>query len=82
MFQIKKEINNLPLNAPRKNDRCLIKVLEAEGYREIELIALNRVKCYQQVIFLLDILVASGRGVDIKYMRHRPRNETWSTAIF
>jgi hypothetical protein len=82
MFQIKKEINNLPLYVPRMNDRWLMKVLEAEGYREIELIALNRVKCYQQVIFLSDILIVSGRAVDIKYTRRRPWNETWSMAIF
>jgi hypothetical protein len=59
-----------------------MKVLEAEGYSKVELIALNRVRCYQQVIFLLDILIASGRAVDKKYMRRRTRNETWSTAIF
>jgi hypothetical protein len=82
MFQIKIEINDLPLNFHRVNDRWLMKVLEAEGYSEVELITLNRVRCYQQVIFLSDILIASGRAVDIKHMRHRPWNETWSTAIF
>jgi hypothetical protein len=82
MFQIKIEINNLPLYVPRMNDRWLMKVLEAEGYSELELIALNRVRCYQQEIFLLDILIASGRAVDIKYTRRRPWNETWSMAIF
>jgi hypothetical protein len=82
MFQIKIEINDLPLNLPWVNDRWLMKVLEAEGYSEVELITINRVRCYQQVIFLSNILIASGRAVDIKYTRHHPRNETWSTAIF
>ena len=82
MFQIKIEINDLPLNLPWVNDRWLMKVLEAEGYSEVELIALNRVRCYQQVIFLSDILIASGRAVDTKYMRRRTRNETCSMAIF
>jgi hypothetical protein len=54
MFKIKIEINILSLNLPRVNDRWLMKVLEAEGYREVELITLNRVRCYQQVIFILD----------------------------
>jgi hypothetical protein len=71
MFQIKTKIINLPLNLPWMNDRWLMKVMEAEGYREVALIALNKVRCYQQVIFLLDILVASGRAVNIKYMRRR-----------
>ncbi len=82
MFQIKIEINDLPLNLPWVNDRWLMKVLEAEGYSEVELIALNRVRCYQQVTFPSDILIASGRAVDTKYTRCRTRNETWSTAIF
>jgi hypothetical protein len=80
MFQIKIEINNLPLSW--MNDRWLTKVLEAQVYREVELIALNKVRCYQQVIFLLDIIVASSRAIDIKYTRCHPRNETWSMAIF
>ncbi len=82
MFQIKIDINNLPLELPRVNDRWLRKVLEAESYSEVELISLNRVGCYNQVIFCSDILIASGRAVDIKYTRRRPQNETWSTAIF
>ncbi len=81
MFQIKIEINDLPLNLPQMNDRWLMKVLEAKSYSKVELIALNRVMCYQQVIFLSDILIASGRVVDTKYMRCRTRNETWSMAI-
>jgi hypothetical protein len=40
------------------------------------------VRCYQQVIFLSDILIASGRAVDTKYTRRHPQNETWSMAIF
>jgi hypothetical protein len=82
MFQIKIEINDLPLNLPRVNDRWLMKVLEVEGYSKVELVALNRERCYQQVIFLSDILIASGRAVDTKYMRCCTQNETWSMAIF
>jgi hypothetical protein len=79
MFQIKIEINDLPLNLPRVNDMWSMKVLEAEGYSEVELIALKRVRYYQQVIFLSDILIVSGRAVDINtqdaahQMRHGQR---------
>ncbi len=40
-----------------------------------ELIPLNRVWCYQQVIFLSDIMDTSGRAINEKYLRWQPLHE-------
>jgi hypothetical protein len=46
LFQVKVKIRDTTLRTPHANDRWLMKVLEAIGYRDVELIALNRVRCY------------------------------------
>jgi hypothetical protein len=82
LFQIKIEINNFPLQIPRINDRWLMRVFEDIGYRDVDLIGLNRVWCYQQIIFLLDILDVGSRVVDNKYAQHCPCEERWWTFTF
>ncbi len=64
MFGFRVELSPLPLLHPRENDRWLMLALEGLGFREEELIRLNRVRCHQQVLFLLDVFDASGRALD------------------
>jgi hypothetical protein len=82
MFCFWVEISSLPLLQPRKNNRWLMLVLENHGFSEEELIRLNQVWCHQQVLFLSDVLDASGRALDRRYLRQRPMDKVWSTLLF
>jgi hypothetical protein len=52
------------------------------GYDLPTLIRLNRVRLYQQVVFLSCILGASGKELDEKYLLKRPLHQRWSTLDF
>ena len=52
------------------------------GYDMPALRILNGVRLYQQVIFLSDVMDASGRAIDRRYLDKRPHNEQWSCHIF
>ncbi len=67
MFNLRIHIATLPLPFPRQHDTWLMEQLEAAGYNKEELAPLNRVRCYQQVIFLSDVMDASGLDLDPKY---------------
>ena len=82
MFNLQVEIKELPLQPTRANDKWLMLCLEEAGYSKDELIRLNRVRCYQQVIFLSDIFGPNGRSIDRRYMVRRPEGDNWSTLIF
>ena len=43
---------------------------------------LNRVRVHQQVLFLSDVLGASGKSLDKKYLKQRGEGEQWSTFRF
>jgi hypothetical protein len=51
-------------------------------YNGKALVCLNRVQCYQQAIFILDVLDASGKAIDRKYLTWRQKGELWLTLIF
>jgi hypothetical protein len=52
------------------------------NYDTQSLCKLNRVRLYQQDIFLSDVMDASGRAIESKYLDERPYNEQWSSLIF
>jgi hypothetical protein len=43
---------------------------------------LNQGRLYQQVIFLSDVMDASRRAIESKYLDKRPYNKQWSSLIF
>ena len=51
-------------------------------YNTQALCQLNRVRLYQQVIFLSDVMDASGRAIELKYLDEQPHNNQWSSHIF
>jgi hypothetical protein len=59
-----------------------MRILEAANYGTEELIQLNSVQCYQQVIFLSSIMDASGRAINEKYLRLQSLHKRWSTLVF
>jgi hypothetical protein len=52
------------------------------GHNAKELAALNRVRKHQQVLFLSDILGASGGSLDKRYLQERRPGERWSSMKF
>jgi hypothetical protein len=47
-----------------------------------ELATINRFCCHQQVLFILDVLVAGGKSVDKKYLAYQHDHKVWSIIIF
>jgi hypothetical protein len=73
---------DLPSQLPRERDSWLMKELDQLDYSDKELQRLNRVRLHQQVLYLSDVMDASGRALDQKYLHPRPRGEAWSTLVF
>jgi hypothetical protein len=82
MFLDRIEILELPLKFPRERDNWLMAVFENANYNGKALVRLNRVRCYQQAIFISDMLNASGKAIDRKYLTQRQKGESWSALIF
>jgi hypothetical protein len=51
-------------------------------YSSNDLWRLNCVRIHQEVLFLSNVMDASGRGLDRKYLRQWAWDETWSTLSF
>jgi hypothetical protein len=75
-------IHNLLLSFPWEGDDWLIAQFIAAGYKGEDLLTLNRVRKHQQVLFLSDILGASGGSLDKRYLEVRQIGEQWSSIKF
>jgi hypothetical protein len=81
-FLVRIKISELPLRFPRERDNWLMVAFEHADYDQKSLVRLNRVQCHQQAVFISDVLNASRKAVDRRYLRQRQRRELWSTLIF
>jgi hypothetical protein len=63
---------DLPSQPPWEQDSWLMKELDRLDYSDKELQRLNRVRLHQQVLYLSDVMDASGRALDRKYLHPRP----------
>ncbi len=61
-----------PLAFPRQGDKFLMLVLMERGHSRETIRWLNRVRIHLQVIFLPDVLAASGNRIDTNTLRPRP----------
>jgi hypothetical protein len=61
-FSVQVEILELPLKFPRERDNWLMAAFENADYDEKALIHLNRVRCHQQALFILEVLDARKKG--------------------
>ncbi len=52
------------------------------GHTAADLLRLNKARIYFQVIFLSDVLGASGKLLDPRYLGRRPQNAKWSVLNF
>ena len=75
MFDIDIDILNIPLEFPREGDKWLMQLFREAGFSKAQLLRLNRVRIFQQVLFLSDVLGAGGKSLDRKYLRKRKSNE-------
>lgn len=57
-------------------------LFEEKGFSRAQLTSLNRMRLHQQVLFLSDILGASGKSLDTRYMQLRPSEQNWYTLKF
>ena len=60
----------------------MIMELKRKGPSTEDIHRLNRVRVHQQVLFLSDVLGASGNYLDRKYLKQRCVGEQWSTFRF
>ena len=74
-LEIDIQLAQIPLQFPRERDSWIMAEFIRMDYDTQSLCRLNRVRLHQQVIFLSDVMDASGRAIESKYLEERPWNE-------
>jgi len=64
---------------PREGDEFIMQVILQAGYRTEDLWRINKVRVLLQVLFMSDILTASGNMISSEVLSPRPRGEARST---
>ena len=82
LYGVSIEIMDTDLSFPREQDSWITLWFVELDYSIADLICLNRVRIYQQVLFLLCILNAKGSDLDEKYLYRPPRGQQWSELKF
>ena len=82
LFNIRIEVNNVPLQQPKRRDEWLMAKFDGAGFCKADLLRLNKVRKHQQVLFLSDVLCAQGKTIDRRYLTRRQEQEKWSTLRF
>ena len=77
-FKIEVKLSSLDISPPRKGDSWFMKAVESLNVADSkELLGINRVIIHQQVLFVSDILDASGKCIDHRYLNRRDQDEQW-----
>jgi hypothetical protein len=79
MFELHTVVADVPFQFPRQGDQSLMWVFITAGYRGDTLRWLNRVRISIQVLFLSNVLTASGGKVSLDILSRQPKGEVWST---
>ena len=82
LFHVSVEFHDIPIEMGREGDKWLMLELKRLGLSKHDLRRLNRVWIYYQVLFLSDILGASGKYLDKKYLEPKDPEERWSRFNF
>jgi hypothetical protein len=77
-FNVKAVMGNVDLTLPREGDEFIMKVLVRNGFSNEALRRLNRVRVYQQLLFMSDVLTASGNKINSEVLSRRSEGEAWS----
>jgi hypothetical protein len=75
IFDMQVVVADQPLEFPKEGDQFIMQVLIKAGYTGKTLSSLNRVKVSLQVLFMSDILTASGNKVSTDILARRPQGE-------
>jgi hypothetical protein len=78
MFGLKVVVADFQLKYPREGDRFIKQVLIELRFTKDKLRILNQVQVSLQVLFLLDLLTASGQKINLEILSQCPPAETWS----
>ncbi len=78
MFELHTLVADIPFQFPREGDQFLMWVFITVGYRGDTLRQLNQVQISLQVLFLSNVLTASGGKVSLDILLQRPKGEVWS----
>ena len=81
-FDVMVEFNNTLLELPRCGDKWRMGEFLSCGFYADDLRRINRVCIHTQVLFLSDILSASGKTLDGKYLVRHKIDEKWSKLNF
>jgi hypothetical protein len=76
------DIANLPVHPPRERDLWHMKKFVRMNYNSNDLRRLNRVGLHQEVLFLLDVMDASGQAIYRKYLNPKLMDESWPSLSF
>ncbi len=82
LFQIRLVVNNTALSPPRERDMFFMAALPRHSFTPGELLAINRIRIHQQVLYLSDILDANGKNVDGRYRHIRDPSSQWSNFLW
>jgi hypothetical protein len=83
IYEVRIDILDTELSFPRERDHWLMQLFLLLGYTPAQLEILNRVRIFQQVVFLSCILNAFGSALDEKYLYPRSHGaHKWSTLKF
>jgi hypothetical protein len=78
IFNMKVIIADQPKEYPREGDQFIMQVLIQAGYTNKALRQLNRVRVSLQLLFMLDILTASGNKISTGVLSCHPQGKAWS----
>ena len=76
------QLAHIPLQPQRERISWIMAEFIRMNYDMQSLCKLNRVHLHQQVIFLSDVMDASKRAIELKYLEEQPWNKRWSSLIF
>jgi hypothetical protein len=82
LYHVRFDVCDLELSLPWEGDSWLMKQFVELGYTAGRLVILNRVRVYQQVVFLSCILNAVGSNLEEIYLYPRPEGQNWSELKF
>jgi hypothetical protein len=76
-FNVKAVVTDVNRSLPCKGDQFIMQVLIGSGYSDKTLHHLNQVWVSQQLLFMSDVLTASGNKINPEVLTCRPPGEAW-----
>ena len=78
-FGMKVGVADQDIAFPREGDQFIMQVLLKQNYPNDILLCLNHVQVDLQLLFMSDILTASGLKINLEVRSHQPPGKAWSS---